>query len=76
MKSLVIIGAGGMGRTIYDIARECVGFNTEFIIKGFIDDNINALDSLNGYPPLLGTIVDYIPSENDVFACSIGGAAK
>ena len=36
MKNLIIIAAGGMGRTFYDIARESLGYGTEFVIKGFI----------------------------------------
>ncbi len=73
MNNLIIIGAGGMGRTMYDMARESVGYETEFVIKGFIDDNINALDNFAGYPPMLGRISDYQPQEGDVFICSIGG---
>lgn len=76
MKNLVIIGAGGMGRTIYDIARECVGYGKSFVIKGFIDDNINALNGFLNYPPLLDTISNYMPTENDVFAFSIGGDSR
>lgn len=34
MKNLIIIAAGGMGRTLYDMARESLGFATEFVIKG------------------------------------------
>jgi len=40
MKQLIIVGAGGMGRTLYDIARECVGYGAEFTVKGFVDDNL------------------------------------
>ena len=29
MKNLVIIGAGGMGRTIFDVARESIGYGIE-----------------------------------------------
>ena len=50
MKDLVIIAAGGMGRTLYDMARESLGFATEFVIKGFIDDNLSAL---NGFRIIL-----------------------
>ena len=39
MKQLIIVGAGGMGRTMYDMARESIGYGREFLIKGFIDDN-------------------------------------
>jgi len=76
MKQLVIIGAGGMGRTLYDLARESIGFDTDYIIKGFIDDNILALNGYKNYPPLLGTISDYQPSNDEIFICSIGGAAR
>ena len=33
MKNLVIIGAGGMGRTIFDVARESIGYGIEYTIK-------------------------------------------
>lgn len=76
MKNLIIIAAGGMGRTFYDIARESIGYGTEFTIKGFIDDNLQALDGFEGYPPILGKISVYQPQENDVFVCSIGGVSR
>lgn len=76
MKYLVVVGAGGMGRTMFDLARESVGYETEFIVKGFIDDNISALDDFPGYPPILGSISEYKPFENDVFVCSIGGRTR
>lgn len=76
MKDLIIIAAGGMGRTLYDIARESLGFGTDFMIKGFIDDNSQALDNLHNYPFILDKISTYIPQKNDVFVCSIGGSAR
>lgn len=76
MKNLIIIGAGGMGRTFYDWVRECSGYGKEFVIKGFIDDNLHALDDFEHYPPMLGTISEYEPQEGDVFTCSMGGKAK
>ena len=76
MKKLVIIGAGGMGRTMYDLAKESHGFGEEFEIVGFIDDNIHALDGFENYPPIIGTINDYVPRREDVFVCSIGGHSR
>jgi len=76
MKQLIIIGAGGMGRAMYDLSRESLGYNIVFIIKGFIDDDLSALDSFNGYPPILGSISGYQPLEDDVFVCSIGGGLR
>lgn len=65
-----------MGRTMYDSVRESIGYGEEFDIKGFIDDNLNALDSYANYPPLIGTISTYLPQPDDVFVCSIGGASR
>lgn len=76
MKCLVIIGAGGMGRTIYDIARECIGYGIEFDIKGFIDDNLEALKGFVGYPPIISTIAGYMPCKDEVFTFSIGGESR
>ena len=71
MKELIIIGAGGMGRTFYSNALESVGYGTEFVIKGFLND-LPSLDQFENYPPIVGTIKDYQPHDNDVFICSIG----
>lgn len=76
MKNLIIIGAGGMGRTIFSNALESVGYGEEFVVKGFVDDNLQALDGYPNYPPIIGTIKDYIPQRDDVFVSSIGGAAR
>ena len=76
MKQLVIIGAGGMGRTVYDLAVESIGYGTEYTIKGFIDDNLASLECFPNYHPMLGTISDYQPAEDELFICSIGGASR
>lgn len=76
MKNLIIIGAGGMGRTIYNNAQESIGYGEKFVIKGFIDDNINALDQFKNYPPIVGTISEYQPQPKDVFVSSIGGESR
>ena len=76
MKNLIIIGAGGMGRTIFSNALESKGYDKDFVIKGFIDDNVLALDEYPNYPPIVGTIKDYIPEIDDVFVSSIGGASR
>ena len=72
MKNLIIVGAGGMGRSVYCIATGSKGYGTEFQVKGFIDDNIHSMDGFENYPPMLDTIDGYEIGENDVFVCSIG----
>ena len=76
MKHLVIIGAGGMGRTLFDMIRESHGYMDEYDIKGYIDSNLNALNGFRNYPPILGSVLDYIPQHEDVFVCSIGGEMR
>ena len=76
MKQLIIVGAGGMGRTIYDMARENAAYEKEYVIKGFIDDNLNSLDSFINYPPVVGTISGYKIQPDDIFVCSIGGNSR
>lgn len=76
MKNLVIIGAGGMGRSLYDNALESIGYGSSFQIKGFIDDNLDVLCGFENYPPILGAISDYIPEKDDVFVSSIGGDSR
>lgn len=76
MKNLIIIGAGGFGRTLYSNALECVGYGERFVVKGFIDDNLQALDGYPNYPPIVDTIRDYQPQPDDAFVSSIGGASR
>lgn len=70
MKNLVIIGAGSYGREIYNLALECKGYGSEYIIKGFIDNLYEKIE-YDGYPPILNKIEDYIPLEDDVFVCAL-----
>lgn len=72
MKNLIIIGAGGMGRDIFSLSKECFGYGTEFVVKGFLDYNMSILDCFNGYPPILGDDDTYIIEPDDVFICAIG----
>lgn len=72
MKNLIIIGSGGMGREIFNLATQCNGYNTDFVIKGFLDDWPDSINSFKGYPPLIGTVDNYSVQPNDVFVCSLG----
>jgi sugar O-acyltransferase (sialic acid O-acetyltransferase NeuD family) len=72
MKHLIIIGARGFGRELYDLAQHCTGYNEQFIIKGFLDDNSGILNDFEGYPPILNSVEDYVIEENDVFISALG----
>ena len=70
--NLIIIGARGWGREIFNMLPECLGFGTEYSVKGFLDDNRVALDGFSGYPSILGSVEDYIVEPDDVFICALG----
>lgn len=69
---LVIIGAGGFGREMWAWAEQSVQFEREWTLKGYIDDNIDALKNKPSPGKVLGTIKDYQPAAEDVFICAIG----
>lgn len=71
MRELVIIGAGGFAREIYDLAYYCYGNDQNFKVKGFLSDGSSNIEEL-GYPPVLGKVADYTIQANDVFFCAIG----
>ena len=74
MKHLIIIGARGWGREVYGMARVLPDYkNGVYDIKGFLDDKSDALNGLRGeYPPIIGSVEEYIPQDDDVFFCAMG----
>lgn len=72
MKNLYIIGARGFGRAIFHLAMETEAYNKEYVIAGFLDDKSSALDDYKGYPPIISSVEDYQPLEDDVFVCALG----
>lgn len=72
MKQLLIVGARGWGREIYGMLPDCIGYGTEFIVKGFLDDKKDALDGKPGYPPIVDSVENYHIEPDDVFVCALG----
>lgn len=71
MKDLIIVGAGGFGREALYVASDINKFHPQWNIKGFIDDNLNALDDIKCNYPILGKIKDWETSENEVYVMGI-----
>ena len=67
MKNLIIVGAGGQGREVLNWALNSIGFNKEYIIKGFIDDDLHALDDYNYNYKIIDKIKGYEPDKDEVF---------
>lgn len=72
MKKLVIVGARGYGREVADWAKSCHGYGSEFVIKGFLDGKIDALDGLGEWPPILGSVEEYKFAPDEVFVVALG----
>lgn len=73
MKNLIIIGARGFGREVYDLAMDIVeSGKANFVVKGFLDDKVDALDDKGEYPPILGSVEEYEIKPDDVFICGLG----
>lgn len=69
--NLVIIGASGLAREVYDLALTCYGSQPDFSVKGFLSDGPSNIAEM-GYPAVLSTVADYEIEEKDVFFCAIG----
>lgn len=72
MRKLYIIGARGFGREVYNLFLECKESLGDVECSGFLDDNRNALDGYEGYPPIVSSVEGWIPKDNDVFICALG----
>lgn len=75
MKDIIIVGAGGFGRELLQWIKDINLKKKTWNIKGFIDDNIKALDEIECDYKIISTIQDYYPKENDVFALAIAAPA-
>lgn len=72
MKHLIIIGARGWGRAVYDLAIDMRQYQKSFDIKGFLDDKSDALSRYNNYPPIISSVEDYEIESDDIFICALG----
>lgn len=65
MQNLIIIGAGGLGREVHDLAID----TGAYVVRGFVDANPAANP---GVAPVLGTPEAYEIQPGDTFICAIG----
>jgi sugar O-acyltransferase (sialic acid O-acetyltransferase NeuD family) len=68
---LIIVGAGGFGREVYQYARDCwpgIGL----IVKGFLDDNLEALGEQRLPQTVVARVDEYAVQPADCFAIAVG----
>lgn len=72
IKNLIIVGAGDWGIEVYSWIHESIQYQSEYIFKGFLDDNKQSLLQTNVDKSLfLGGIKEYEIKPHDVFICAI-----
>lgn len=69
MLRLIIVGAGGLGREVYEYSKEAFA-QGEYGYCGFIDDSYNEGDTSSA--ALLGAIDEYEPMDTDRLLLAIG----
>lgn len=67
MKKLIIVGAGGFGREVFSCAVDMQPHTSDWEVRGFLDDNPKALNGYNYEAPIIGSIKNYAPQEDDLF---------
>ena len=71
MKKLIIVGASGFGRELLQWCKDIQKEEKKWDIMGFLDDNLLALDGYDCDYKVIGTIDEWCPSEDQVFALAI-----
>ena len=71
LKELIIVGAGGFGRELLQWAKEINALNPLWNIRGFLDD-IKVIPENGCSHSIIGTIKDWSPQPNQIFACAVG----
>ena len=72
MKRLIIIGAGGFGREVFEWALQSLSYGRDWTIRGFLDDDSEVLRSSDVTRKVIARVDDYDPLPEDVFICAIG----
>jgi sugar O-acyltransferase (sialic acid O-acetyltransferase NeuD family) len=73
--NLVIIGAGGLAKEVFDLAKICFANNHKFTIKGFLSKEASNFEEL-GYGQVYRDSKNYNIEEGDVFFCAIGNVKR
>lgn len=70
-KDLIIVGASGFGREVLQWVKHCNSVQKKWNVKGFIDDNLHALDGYECDYTVIDLIKSYAVKDSDNFAIAI-----
>lgn len=71
MKDIIIVGASGFGREVAQWIEDINKTSPTWNIKGYLDDNLHALDGIEDDYRIIGRIHDWIPKSDEFFVCAI-----
>jgi sugar O-acyltransferase (sialic acid O-acetyltransferase NeuD family) len=71
-RNLIIIGAGKFAREVHTWVRQAIDGGLAWTIKGFLDDNLKAMDGFGHYPKIICPVDQYEPQADDIFLCAMG----
>jgi sugar O-acyltransferase (sialic acid O-acetyltransferase NeuD family) len=70
MKEVLIINAGGFGKSVLSTALKDPAYQKDWVIKGFLDTRI--YDDQNLPYPILGSPFSYIHDTSQIILCALG----
>jgi sugar O-acyltransferase (sialic acid O-acetyltransferase NeuD family) len=76
MKRLIIVGAGGFGREILSWLQHSQTTARQWEVIGFLDDDAAAMDRYEYHLPIIGSIKDYQPHQEDHFIMGIASPTQ
>ena len=71
MKKIIIVGAGGFGREAYYLIKDINRVNPTWDLVGFLDDARTSLQDKKIDTPVLSTIDDWTPSDDEYYVLGI-----
>jgi len=72
MKRLLIVGAGGFGREMWNYLQDHPDCGRAWTVQGFLDDGADALEGYDYPVGIVGTIRDYAPQPDDLLVNGLG----
>jgi sugar O-acyltransferase (sialic acid O-acetyltransferase NeuD family) len=71
IKELIIVGASGMGREVFDLCHLMPQCGKEWKLRGFLDTRAELLNGLGDYPPILGSPFRHKVEPDQLFLCAV-----
>jgi sugar O-acyltransferase (sialic acid O-acetyltransferase NeuD family) len=75
MERLIIVGAGGLGREVDELAWDDYANGRDWMMGGFLDTRPNALEGYQTRTSVIGDPHTFIPQPQDIFIVAVGDVA-